>query len=72
MDYEDDEYCTADYGAFGDNACNCSSCKPLGDLEPYMKVTKPDRVSIQIIKDRKTSADFNSHMIHLFNKNNPL
>lgn len=69
MNFEDDDYCTADYGVFGDQACECSSCKPV--LDPYMlkAVLAPDPVRARIIKDRKISADFNSHMIYLFNQN---
>lgn len=28
MNFESDDECTADYGVFGDRACNCAICNP--------------------------------------------
>ena len=69
MGMEDDDHCTADYGAFGNNACNCSVCKPPVP-KPMTATDKmiAERQQARREHEREVSSAFNSHMIHLYNQ----
>ena len=68
MNIEDEDYCTADYGVFGDLNCTCSSCRPP---MPKRDPAQEKQVAAQRRKSEReaeTSRAFNSHMINLYNQ----
>lgn len=60
MNFESDEECIADYGAFGWQVCNCSACNP----QPISRTITKKKSSWQ----QRVSSDFNRYMIDLFNE----
>lgn len=67
MNIEDDEYCTADYGAFGNLACSCSSCNPPIQCVSKAEHERSRRAQERRERERRVSSDFNLHMINLYN-----
>lgn len=69
MNIEDDNYCTADYGVFGNNNCNCSLCQPPvpKPTSAYDKMISA-RLQARRENERKVSSNFNSYMIDLYNQ----
>lgn len=68
MNIEDDDYCTADYGVFGDNNCACSSCRP--PIPKRDLAGEKRTAALRKIKEREddTSRAFNLHLITLYNE----
>lgn len=67
MNFEHDEECTADYGVFGSNACNCSSCRGVIPVRDEHAERAAARLRKKRENERKVSSDFNRYMIDFFN-----
>lgn len=67
MNYESDDYCIADYGAFGWNNCNCASCRsPIPKRSPSQERLEAN-YRRQRDRERTASSNFNRYMIDLYN-----
>ena len=67
MNIEDDDYCTADYGVFGEKNCECSSCRP--PIQIYIPSRRGGKTYAEKLeRERRASQEFNSHMIYLYNR----
>lgn len=67
MNIEDDDYCTADYGTFGSNACSCSICRPPVPKRDLKREAETRRLREKQDARDEVSRSFNRHMIDLYN-----
>ena len=68
MNFESDDECTCDYGAFGwSNCTTCSNVRTYGELTEE-EIDRIHRLQKQKEQECITSSNFNRHMIDLYNK----